>query len=108
MADVVERTISATEFKAKCLELMDMLADRRLDRVVVTKRGRTVAVMQPPPPVAEGALPAIFGCMKDWPAPVPTDHDWQKPLYSDVEMDRYERRLARKFRRAFRGRAPAA
>ncbi len=43
------RTINATEFKAKCLEILDRLADRSLDEVVITKRGRTVAVLTPPP-----------------------------------------------------------
>ena len=42
------RTISATEFKAKCLEILDQLGERRLTRVSVTKRGRVVAVLTPP------------------------------------------------------------
>lgn len=42
------RTIGATEFKAKCLEILDQLADHRLTRVSVTKRGRVVAVLTPP------------------------------------------------------------
>jgi hypothetical protein len=25
--------------------------------------------------------------MKGWPRPVPADHDWEKPLYSDAELD---------------------
>ena len=42
------RTINASEFKAKCLEILDRLADRTLDRVTITKRGRVVAVLLPP------------------------------------------------------------
>ena len=55
--------IAASEFKAKCLELMNRLAARKLSRIVVTKRGRAVAVLTPPPTreeVAEG----LFGCLK--------------------------------------------
>ena len=48
MSALVERTISATEFKARCLELFDQLAARKLDRIKVTKRGRVVAVLTPP------------------------------------------------------------
>jgi len=44
--------IAASEFKAKCLELMDRLAARKLSRIVVTKRGRAVAVLTPPPTLA--------------------------------------------------------
>ncbi len=43
-----EKTISASEFKAKCLHLLDQLARRKLDRLIVTKRGRAVAVLLPP------------------------------------------------------------
>jgi ABC-type polysaccharide/polyol phosphate transport system ATPase subunit len=31
--------IGASEFKAKCLDLMDKLAARKLSRIVVTKHG---------------------------------------------------------------------
>jgi antitoxin (DNA-binding transcriptional repressor) of toxin-antitoxin stability system len=40
-------TFSATEFKAKCLEILDQLGEHRLTRVRVTKRGRVVAVLTP-------------------------------------------------------------
>ncbi len=38
-------TISASEFKAKCLELLGRLAARKLTRLCITKRGRIVAVV---------------------------------------------------------------
>ena len=41
-------TITASEFKAKCLDLFDQLAARRLTRLCVTKRGRIVAIVTPP------------------------------------------------------------
>jgi prevent-host-death family protein len=38
--------VPATEFKAKCLELMDRVAERR-EIFIITKRGRPVAKMVP-------------------------------------------------------------
>jgi antitoxin (DNA-binding transcriptional repressor) of toxin-antitoxin stability system len=43
-----ELTISASEFKAKCLDILKRLGDRRLTRVVVTRRGKPVAELTPP------------------------------------------------------------
>ena len=43
------RTLKATEFKAKCLDILDRVASREFDRVVITKRGVAVAVLTPPP-----------------------------------------------------------
>lgn len=38
--------VGATEFKAKCLELMDRVAERR-ETFVITKRGKPVAKLVP-------------------------------------------------------------
>lgn len=43
------RTVSASEFKAKCLDILDRIRSRELARVIVTKRGVPVAVLVPPP-----------------------------------------------------------
>jgi prevent-host-death family protein len=43
-----ETTISASEFKAKCLEILNQLSARKLTQVTITKRGRPVAVLTPP------------------------------------------------------------
>jgi antitoxin (DNA-binding transcriptional repressor) of toxin-antitoxin stability system len=43
-----EYTITASEFKAKCLGLLDQLATHKLTRLSVTKRGRVVAIVTPP------------------------------------------------------------
>lgn len=42
----MERTIAATDFKARCLELLDQV-ERTREGVVVTKRGRPVARLVP-------------------------------------------------------------
>jgi len=39
--------VGATEFKAKCLEFMDDLARSRRMEIVVTKRGKPVAILVP-------------------------------------------------------------
>lgn len=86
MSTLVEKTITATEFKARCLELMDQLAARTLDRVTVTKRGRIVSVMTPPPVEEDGAAPPIFGWLKGS-AHIPAGFDWEEPLVSEADMD---------------------
>jgi antitoxin (DNA-binding transcriptional repressor) of toxin-antitoxin stability system len=57
------RTVSATEFKAKCLEILDRIGERRVAAVNVTKRGRVVAVLLPPAD-EEGAVRALHGFMR--------------------------------------------
>lgn len=57
-----ERTISATEFKARCLEIFDQLAARKIGKVTVTKRGRPVAVLTPPPSQAD--MTALHGFLR--------------------------------------------
>ena len=50
------QSFTATEFKARCLEIFDQLAGRKLTRVTVTKRGKVVAVLTPPDDPAEAGL----------------------------------------------------
>jgi antitoxin (DNA-binding transcriptional repressor) of toxin-antitoxin stability system len=57
------QTISATEFKAKCLEILGQLGERRLTRVSVTKRGRVVAVLTPPAD-EEAAVRGLHGFLR--------------------------------------------
>jgi len=77
--DVLE--IAASEFKAKCLGLMDQLAARKLDRIVVTKRGRPVAVLTPPP-TSEEVAEGIFGFMKGS-VGAPPDFDFTAPVLDE-------------------------
>ena len=41
-------TVSATEFKAKCLDLLDRVSARQISRLEITKRGKLVAILIPP------------------------------------------------------------
>jgi prevent-host-death family protein len=52
--------VPATEFKARCLELMDRVAERS-ESFVITKRGRPVAKLVP---VATEARRSIFGALQ--------------------------------------------
>jgi prevent-host-death family protein len=74
-------TISASEFKAKCLELLDRLGSRKLHRVVVTKRGRPVAVLFPPDGDRHAAE-ALYGSMVGS-VIVPDDVDLTAPVLDE-------------------------
>lgn len=52
--------ISAGEFKAKCLKLMDEVARTR-EPVVITKRGRPVAMMVPVEPEGGANIVRLHG-----------------------------------------------
>jgi prevent-host-death family protein len=56
-------TISASEFKAKCLELLSRLAARKLTRVTITKHGKPVAVLTPPEDAA-ALIREVYGFME--------------------------------------------
>ncbi len=45
-------TITATEFKARCLKIMDDLEARRIDSVTVTKRGKPSVLVTAPKDLA--------------------------------------------------------
>ena len=57
------QTITATEFKATCLELLDRVHSGDIDELAITKRGTVVAVLRRPKVTLEEAN-ALFGCMK--------------------------------------------
>ena len=57
------RIVSASEFKAKCLDILDRIRSKELERVVVTKRGVPVAVLVPPPPDA-GEVARLHGFLR--------------------------------------------
>jgi prevent-host-death family protein len=40
--------LGASEFKAKCLDILDRVGRREWQRVIITKRGVAVAVLVPP------------------------------------------------------------
>jgi antitoxin (DNA-binding transcriptional repressor) of toxin-antitoxin stability system len=73
--------IAASEFKAKCLDLFNQLAAHKLSRIVVTKRGRPVAILTPPPTPNETA-DAFFGCLKGRMI-APANFDFTEPVLEE-------------------------
>ena len=74
------KTMAASEFKARCLKVMDEVQTRR-ESVLITKKGRPVARIIP----AEKPRKEIFGCLKgvvqitgDIEAPVVPASDWEQ------------------------------
>ena len=56
-------TMTATEFKAKCLEIFDQLRARKIDKLTITKRGEPVAVLTGPESEAD-LLRNLHGSMR--------------------------------------------
>ena len=54
-------TISAAKFKARCLELMDRVANTH-ERIVITKRGKPIAQLAP---LENQQPPPLFGFFAD-------------------------------------------
>ena len=76
------RTITATEFKATCLDLLDQVGSGKISRLTVTKRGKPVAVIVPP---AGGQHPfdVLYGMMKGS-VIAPPDFDFTAPAFEGV------------------------
>jgi len=75
--------VAATEFKARCLEFMDRVAEGH-ETYVITKRGRPVAkLVRADPP--EGQSP--FGCMAD---EMEIVGDLQPPLWTEEQWKAFE------------------
>lgn len=72
--------IPATEFKARCLELMDRVAERR-ETYVITKRGKPVARLVPMERSREetlfGRLRGMAEIVGDLTAPVVPPEEWE-------------------------------
>jgi antitoxin (DNA-binding transcriptional repressor) of toxin-antitoxin stability system len=56
-------TMTATEFKAKCLEIFDQLKAGEIEKLTITKRGEPVAVLRGPESEAD-LLRNLYGSMR--------------------------------------------
>jgi prevent-host-death family protein len=74
-------TISASEFKAKCLELLDKVSHGELSRLVVTKRGKPVAVVVAPP-AASDDVRRLYGWQRGS-VIIPPDFDLTAPVLDE-------------------------
>jgi prevent-host-death family protein len=75
------KTISATEFKATCLQVLDRVQSGEFSRVEVTKRGRVVAVLSPPP-VAMELAKGLHGALRGRVA-IPEGFDLTAPVLDE-------------------------
>lgn len=77
--------ITATEFKAKCLDLLDRVFAGEVKQVHITKRGKDVAMLVPPKQEAEGPWDpsSMWGCMKGS-LIIDPSIDLTKPIYEQV------------------------
>jgi len=73
----MERTISASRFKAQCLALLDEVAESG-EAIVVTKRGKPVARLAPlsPPESLKGSVTYLV-----------SDEEFIAPLYEDWDPE---------------------
>lgn len=99
MATIAEKTLSMTEFKATCLELMDAAAARRIERLHLTKRGKPFVTLEVVSPRAPRPLTFddVHGSMKGTTG-IPDDFDWEAPMYTDAELAEQEARFREKFK----------
>jgi prevent-host-death family protein len=79
------RVMTATEFKAKCLEVMDRVNAGEWSQVVITKRGKDVAVLRAPGDALEEAWDprSMYGSMKGS-FVIDPSIDLTKPIYEQV------------------------
>lgn len=86
-----ELTISASEFKAKCLDILKRLGERRLSKVTVTRRGKPVAELIPPRE-SVASTSSIIGSMKGS-VIIPPGLDLTKPAFDwdpdESDLERY-------------------
>ena len=76
------RTISAAEFKAKCLGIMDEVAASH-QPVIITKRGKPVARLLP----IEAEPVSIIGRYK---GKIKIEGDWLAPVFPTEEWDAFK------------------
>ena len=81
----MDQTIRASEFKAKCLEVLDRVASGALERVVITKRGRPVGVLTPPGPSPQ-ALSGLHGSMRGS-VTIPSGVDLTEPMAEPLDAE---------------------
>ena len=78
--------ITATEFKATCLDLLDKVQSGEIPELAITKRGQVVAVVRPPK-VTLAEAQALFGCMRGT-VELPPDLDLTEPIFEgEIEAE---------------------
>ena len=75
------QTFTATEFKAKCLDILDRVGRREWERVVVTKRGVPVAVVTASAPETF-SIERLHGSMRGS-VTIPPEFDLTAPILDE-------------------------
>jgi len=78
--DMTMKTMAVSEFKARCLKVMEEVRNRR-ESVLITKKGRPVARVVPvgdPPNDIFGCLAGVVEITGDIEAPVVPVSDWEQ------------------------------
>ena len=74
--------ITATDFKATCLDLLDRVQSGEIPELAITKRGRVVAIVRRPK-VTAADVESLFGCLKGQ-LGISDDLDLTAPVFDDV------------------------
>ena len=82
---MAERAITATQFKAKCLGLIDGVDTNKLQRVTIVKRGREVAALVPVKRKGAKRKPFAHSFLKGS-VVIPKGLDLTKPIF-EGEID---------------------
>ncbi|CAN5556210.1 hypothetical protein BH20VER3_BH20VER3_04770 [soil metagenome] len=86
-------TVNATEFKSKCLQLMERVKSTH-EPILITKRGKVVAQLSPPPATHEKPWLALRGAAK-------IKRDIVGAALSEKELRKSVARTARQIRGVF-------
>jgi prevent-host-death family protein len=86
-------TVSATEFKAKCLQFMEKVKQTH-EPILITKRGEVIAQLAPPPAGREKPWLRLRGSVK-------IKGDIVAPILSERELRRHLARSGQQIRGLF-------
>ena len=91
--------MSVTEFKAKCLELIDKLSRHEIDSIELTKRGKPVAVVSPKASAKPKTMEETLAELREWQKGmrkllwVDPGYDLTQPTSDLSELNAYHGRL---------------
>ena len=92
--------MSVTEFKAKCLELINKLSRHEIDSIELTKRGKPVAVVsakdKPKAKTVEDVMAEFKAFQARWAGKITVldpDFDLTQPIVDTDDIDAYHGRV---------------
>lgn len=92
--------ISVTEFKAKCLELINKLSRHEIDSIELTKRGKPVAVVSAKEQAKPKTLEEAMADLRAWQASMrgtikmlDPDFDLTQPIVDIDDIEAYHGRV---------------